>query len=111
MQRVPPPARLIFVLLTCMLFSGCARWFAGTCARPADFAGAVDNAPLAVPPGLSAPDTRSAMPIPKLAEPERPRTEADPCLDAPPRYADPPKAQPPAAGSPALSPSESRSAA
>lgn len=42
--------------------------------------------PLEVPAGLEPPDTRNALKIPELAEPEPPRTEADGCLDAPPSY-------------------------
>ena len=42
--------------------------------------------PLEVPAGLEPPDTRNALKIPELAEPEAPRTEADGCLDAPPSY-------------------------
>ncbi len=73
---------------------GCVSWFAGTCAKPGDFASAQDNAPLKLPPGATAPDTRAAMPIPALNEPERVRSAADACLDTPPRYAAPREAQP-----------------
>jgi uncharacterized lipoprotein len=42
--------------------------------------------PLEVPPGLEPPDTRNALKIPELSEPERPRTKADGCLEEPPSY-------------------------
>ncbi len=59
-----------------------------------DYAAAVDNQPLQVPAGLQGPDTRSALPVPPLAEPERPRRADEPCLDAPPRYANPAPVRP-----------------
>jgi uncharacterized lipoprotein len=43
-------------------------------------------APLRVPPGLDAPDTRNAIKVPELNEPERPRLPTDPCLSRPPSY-------------------------
>jgi hypothetical protein len=96
--RIAPRARGVLraalVLTLCVASSGCARWFAGTCAQPGDFAGAVDNAQLKIPPGLSAPDTRAAMPIPPLSEPERPKSAETVCLDAPPPYAPPREPRP-----------------
>ena len=41
---------------------------------------------LRVPPGLDAPDTRNAIKVPALSEPERPRAPTDPCLSRPPSY-------------------------
>lgn len=85
------------VVLACALsVTGCSRIFKTTCVRAEDFAGAQNNPPLKVPPGLQAPDTRAALPIPPLNEPERPRAADEGCLDAPPRYAIP-KATRPAA--------------
>ena len=43
-------------------------------------------APLRVPTGLDAPDTRNAIKVPELNEPEKPRLPTDPCLSRPPRY-------------------------
>lgn len=87
---------LIVSAIVAMALSGCGRIFKATCVQPSDFAGEVDRPPLKVPAGLDAPDTRRALQIPPLNEPERPRTAADPCLDAPPRYAIP-RQTPPAA--------------
>jgi uncharacterized lipoprotein len=42
--------------------------------------------PLKVPPGLDAPDTRNAIKVPELNEPERPRGPHEPCLSQPPSY-------------------------
>ena len=41
---------------------------------------------LVVPQGLDAPDTRGAVHIPDLKEPEQPRSAKDPCLSSPPDY-------------------------
>jgi uncharacterized lipoprotein len=41
---------------------------------------------LKVPPGLDVPDTRNAVKVPELNEPERPRDRHDPCLSQPPSY-------------------------
>jgi hypothetical protein len=49
---------------------------------------------LQIPAGLQGPDTRSSLPVPPLAEPERPRRADEPCLDAPPPYANPAPARP-----------------
>ena len=82
------PGRIAWtvIALAMLVLPGCGRLFKASCARPDDYARAVQNAPLKVPAGLDAPDTRTALPIPPLAEPERPRTATDPCLDAPPKY-------------------------
>ena len=47
---------------------------------------AQNNPPLKVPPGLDAPDTRNAIKVPDLNEPERPRSKNEPCLSQPPSY-------------------------
>ena len=82
------PGRIAWgvIALVVLVLPGCGRLFKASCARPDDYSGAIQNAPLKVPAGLDAPDTRIALPIPPLAEPERPRTATDPCLDAPPKY-------------------------
>jgi uncharacterized lipoprotein len=87
---------LIVAAMAMLALAGCGRIFKATCVQPADYAGEVDRPPLKVPAGLDAPDTRRALPIPPLSEPERPRSAADPCLDAPPRFAIP-RQQAPAA--------------
>ena len=77
------------VVLVVGVLPGCGRLFKATCVRPGDFAAAIDNKPLQVPAGLQGPDTRTSLPVPKLEEPERARGPEEPCLDAPPRYANP----------------------
>lgn len=41
---------------------------------------------LAVPEGMTPPDTRNQIKIPKLTEPERVRLKSEPCLAHPPSY-------------------------
>jgi uncharacterized lipoprotein len=57
----------------------------GKCREPVVPA-AVENPPLRAPNGLDAPDTRNAIKVPVLAEPEKPRGKTDPCLSQPPSY-------------------------
>ena len=60
---------------------------AGGCSE-APFAGNSDNRPLlTIPPGLNAPDTRNAIKVPTLSEPEHVRSKNEPCLADPPSYA------------------------
>ncbi len=80
---------LIVAAVTVLFLTGCGTLFKATCVQPGDYADAVDLPPLKVPAGLQAPDSRRALPIPPLDEPERPRKPDEPCLDAPPRYAIP----------------------
>ncbi|MDW8260471.1 MAG: hypothetical protein RML32_13620 [Gammaproteobacteria bacterium] len=78
------------VLVTVVALSmatGCTRWLrASPCDERQPYESAESLPPLKVPPGLDAPDTRGALRIPELNEPEPPRPPGGPCLDAPPRY-------------------------
>jgi uncharacterized lipoprotein len=85
---------LSLMLAASALLAGCGTVFKATCAKPEDYASAVDNGPLKVPAGLQGPDTRGALAVPPLQEPERPRAADEPCLDAPPRYTAPAPAKP-----------------
>jgi uncharacterized lipoprotein len=85
---------MLLLAATTLVLGGCGTLFKATCAKPEDYAGAVDNGPLKIPAGLQGPDTRSALPVPPLNEPERPRAADEPCLDAPPRYSLPAPAKP-----------------
>ncbi len=57
-----------------------------SCLGPPSYGNDDTIPPLEVPLGLDAPDTRNALKIPDLNEPERPRAKGDPCLDEPPPY-------------------------
>jgi hypothetical protein len=56
------------------------------CKEPALGAVVKDLPPLQVLPGLDTPDTRNAIKIPPLSEPERARAPNDPCLSSPPDF-------------------------
>jgi uncharacterized lipoprotein len=56
------------------------------CHEPAVGGEAKNLPPLKMPPGLDAPDTRNAIKVPPLDEPERPRAPGDPCLSQPPSF-------------------------
>ncbi|MFM7627357.1 MAG: hypothetical protein ACKO7G_13035 [Gammaproteobacteria bacterium] len=76
-----------FVLMAaCLPLAGCGTLFATKCAKPGDFAAAVDNPPLNVPEGTDAPDTRGALKIPPLAATEAERPKDQPCIDTPPKF-------------------------
>ncbi|MCB1623599.1 MAG: hypothetical protein KDI32_03360 [Pseudomonadales bacterium] len=62
--------------------------FKASCAKPDDYASAKELPPLTVPSGLDAPDTRAALKIPELVDPERPRAAGDDCIDHPPAFAE-----------------------
>ncbi len=67
-----------------------------TACREPKFAGSTDSrGPLQVPPGMSAPDTHSAVHIPALNEPEPVRPQSAPCLSFPPSFAVPETHGPP----------------
>ncbi|MCC6171619.1 MAG: hypothetical protein IT481_06285 [Gammaproteobacteria bacterium] len=87
-------ASILLLSVAMLLLGGCGSLFKSSCAKPEDYAGAVDNKPLQIPAGLQGPDTRSALPVPPLNEPERPRAADESCLDAPPRYAVPAPVKP-----------------
>lgn len=80
-----------------LLAGGCKSLLHSTaCQKPGAYVDARNEAPLKVPAGLDAPDTRGALKIPELTQPARVRTAADGCLDAPPKF-EAPKASKPAA--------------
>jgi uncharacterized lipoprotein len=81
-----PSLRPLVLLAACLPLAGCGTLFATKCAKPGDFAAAVDNPPLKVPEGKDAPDTRAALKIPALADAERERPADQPCIDTPPKF-------------------------
>jgi hypothetical protein len=68
--------------------SGCSWLHRGghKCREPGMSTGLANGPGLVVPQGLDAPDTRGAVHIPDLKEPELPRSAKDPCLSSPPDY-------------------------
>jgi uncharacterized lipoprotein len=81
-----PSLRPLVLLAACLPLAGCGTLFATKCAKPGDFAAAVDNPPLKVPEGKDAPDTRGALKIPPLAAEEKERPADQPCIDTPPKF-------------------------
>ncbi len=83
--RVP----LLLAIALCSL-SGCSWMHHGKhsarCREPAVGGEAKNMPPLQVPSGLDAPDTRNAIKVPPLNEPEQPRAKGDPCLSMPPSF-------------------------
>lgn len=91
-----PGLRLLTLAAALLALGGCGSWnvFKGTCAKPGDFAGVVDNPPLKIPAGRDAPDTRAALAIPALDAPEAPRPADSPCIDTPPKFTPAPPKRP-----------------
>jgi hypothetical protein len=80
--------RLACVLAVVSVMTGCARmgFKSAACREPAIPAQPGNNPPLKVSAGLDAPDTRNAVKVPALSEPEKPRGSDAPCLSRPPAY-------------------------
>lgn len=96
---------LICILLAASLVLGGCRALGGSasCRKPQLYEQAQDLPALRIPAGLDAPDTRGALRIPALNEPETPRGPDDPCLDEPPQFSNAPPAAPAA---PAAAPAQ-----
>jgi hypothetical protein len=72
------------LLVLAASLTGCRS--TASCSEPSDTGSDASIPPLEIPAGLEPPDTRNALKIPELTEPERPRTEAEGCLEQPPSY-------------------------
>ena len=83
-------------VLAASLLSGCGFFRASSqnCRDDTVYLGAREEAPLRIPPGLEAPDTRKALKVPDLNVPEAPRGPDAKCLDAPPPYSAPKPVEP-----------------
>jgi len=82
-------ARVLCLLLAALSLASCSRLGLSNkaaCREPQIPANPGNNALLKVGPGLDLPDTRSAIRVPELKEPEKPRSKTDPCLSRPPTY-------------------------
>ena len=95
-SRVRPFARMACLGLGLVLVAGCSHlpWRSASkgprvndCNRPQGYEDAGSQAPLRVPAGLDPLNSRGALRIPDLREPETPRKLSDPCLEEPPRFA------------------------
>ena len=87
--------RIALATTVLLLAAGCSSL--SSCSKPGVYAMAQELPPLRMPVGLDGPDTRRAMQIPALNEPEAP-LPSDRCLEEPPempkRAATAPGAQP-----------------
>ena len=75
--------------LALLALAGCSskhRDRASSCRETTEVTQAKNLPALQVPPGLDAPDTRNAIKVPELTEPERARSAREPCLSRPPSY-------------------------
>ncbi len=73
-------------LVACVALGACRHRGVVTCAKPGGYEKAQSIAPLRIPSGLQAPDTRGALKIPELNEAAAAPLPAGQCLDTPPRY-------------------------
>ncbi|NJO12773.1 MAG: hypothetical protein HC872_04120 [Gammaproteobacteria bacterium] len=74
----------VTLLVSAALLGGCGNLL--TCQGPSDIGdGGRSIPPLRVPAGLAEINTREALRVPELNEPERPRDDSK-CLDQPPGY-------------------------
>jgi uncharacterized lipoprotein len=89
---------VIATLLSTALSTGCVKKLSECKHTDKDYAGAKEMPPLKAPPGLQDPDTRNALRVPPLDTPERIRGKNEPCLDAPPPFANPKTPEAPKAG-------------
>lgn len=76
---------LMIALLSSLALAGGCKAFSRSCNNLAAYSQAEDLKPLKIPAGLDSPDTRTALKIPELNEPEVPRASKDRCLEDPPR--------------------------
>ena len=83
-----PPILPLLLVIAALPLAGC-KLLGGDCHKPGVYTEADSIPPLKVPPGLDAPDTRAALKVPDLTEPQRARGPNEPCLDEPPRYTEP----------------------
>jgi uncharacterized lipoprotein len=83
------PVRMVVMLGSLLLLGGCSGFLTRNCNKPEVYATAENLPPLRIPVGLDGPDTRAALKIPALNEPEAPRSAKGDCLESPPPLAAP----------------------
>ncbi len=80
-------AAVVFLAVTVLLLGGCKSLRGSSCNKPQAYQKAASVPPLTIPAGLAPLDTSTALKLPALKEPAPPpRTQNDPCLDAPPSF-------------------------
>jgi hypothetical protein len=79
----------LLLIAVATVAAGC-RSGGNVCGKPGLYAQAQSIPSLRIPVGLETPDTRAAMKIPDLNEPQPPpRQKGEGCLDEPPKYTTP----------------------
>jgi uncharacterized lipoprotein len=86
MTHSPSSRFSIALALVACLSLGACKHRVPSCAKPGGYEKAESIAPLRIPNGLQAPDTRGALKIPDLNEAAAAPLPAGQCLDTPPRY-------------------------
>lgn len=86
--------RLIHVSVAAgmLLLAGGCKGIMSNCKGPQAYASAEELPQLRIPVGLDGPDTRRALNIPPLDQPEVPRPPGARCLDEPPEFTPPARA-------------------
>ena len=79
--------RVVLGLGLLLLLPACKSWRVEDCKKPQLYEQSQSVAVLGIPVGLDPLNTRAALQIPALREPEKPRSASDACLEAPPKYA------------------------
>lgn len=77
---------LAIAALGLLVLPGCRAFSRPDCNKPQFYEQAQNLQGLRIPVGLDPLNTRSAMKIPDLREPEAPRSVNDACLDEPPKF-------------------------
>lgn len=77
---------VLLAVAPAVLLGACRSGRPVSCAKPGIYTEAQSVPPLRIPSGLEGPDTRGALRIPELNEPEVPLPRTAPCIDSPPKY-------------------------
>jgi hypothetical protein len=80
-MRLPRGPLLVLAAAALLLAGGCRSL---SCINPETYSSAQEIQRLKMPVGLDGPDTREALEIPALKEPEMPRDPEAGCLEEPP---------------------------
>lgn len=91
------PRFALAISISLLALTGC-KAFSG-CSKPGAYATAEDLPPLKVPVGMDGPDTRAALVVPPLQQPEIPLERLEGCLEEPPPMVAPPPGSTPSSGS------------
>lgn len=93
-MRFPLRTTLVLLLASTALLTACRSGRPVACAKPGIYTVAQSAPPLRIPAGLDAPDTRGALRVPELNEPEVPMPKVSPCLDQPPKFSNTARLEP-----------------